>query len=51
MIGKILYYTWVGISIVIALPIALLIVFYDWIKSKLFKSSCKSCYYEKKDQK
>jgi hypothetical protein len=48
---RILYYIWVWASIVIVLPIALFILYYDWIKSKLFKSSCKSCYYEKKDQK
>lgn len=41
--GKILYYTWIGISIAIGLPIVLLIIFGVWVQSKFSKSSCKKC--------
>jgi uncharacterized protein YneF (UPF0154 family) len=40
---KILYYTWVGIGIIIGLPIVLLILFGTWVQSKFSKSSCKKC--------
>jgi len=41
--GKILYYTWVGISIAIGLPIVLVILFGVWIQSKYHKLTCKKC--------
>jgi hypothetical protein len=46
---KIIYYTWIGISVAFALPIAFLIIFYSWSKDKLKKTTCKKCTYEKKD--
>jgi hypothetical protein len=41
--GKILYYTWIGIGIIIGLPIVLLILMGTWIHSKWHNLTCKKC--------
>jgi hypothetical protein len=42
MIGKILYYAWIGFWIIIGTPIVLLIILCHWIHDKL---TCKKCRY------
>lgn len=41
--GKIIYYSWVGISLVVALPLAFLIILLDWLYTKYQKLTCKKC--------
>ena len=41
--GKIFYYTWIGISIAIGLPIVLLILFGAWMHDTYQKLTCKNC--------
>jgi len=50
---KILYYTWIGISIAIGLPIVLLILFGSWIHDQYQKLTCKNgkCKMERKIKK
>lgn len=51
--GKILYYTWIGISIAIGLPIVVLILFSSWIMTKYQELTCKTgtCKMNKKVKK
>ena len=51
--GKILYYTWIGISIAMGLPIVLLILFGSWIHGQYQKLTCKNgkCKMERKIKK
>jgi len=51
--GKMLYYTWIGISIAIGLPIVILILFSSWIHDQYQKLTCKNgkCKMERKIKK
>jgi hypothetical protein len=40
---KIIYYTWIGIWIVIGTPIVFLIIVATWIQGKYHKMTCKKC--------
>ena len=51
--GKILYYTWIGISIAIGLPFVILIIFGSWVVTKYQELTCKNgkCKMDKKVKK
>jgi|LakMenE18May11ns_1017448.scaffolds.fasta_scaffold9959509_19 hypothetical protein len=41
--GKIVYYTWIGIGIIIGLPIVLVLLLGLWVHDKYHKLTCKMC--------
>ena len=40
---KILYYAWIGIWIIIGLPIVLIIILIIWLNQKYHDLTCKKC--------